>query len=309
MLLSLILVWSSACIDDSVSAEDQGIISTRMESRSDVSAAAAKAATAAETCAAVTPIIIYVAEMDCPAWRHPADECSNRNELTLQGAYPEAFPDPDNPFQLLRGLHYDVCPVTSLPTGIPASAQVIIIESNHLGDPLAANSQRSLVAQSHLTEFMQSRGGTVVAHLADSAPAGFGYLVPGLSGPAVDDGDSNALHVAAIDHPFVLGPDGNAGTDDDADDTSIAWLAGESAHQGSLSGVLPSSATVLISGAEDRPIYAEYPMGVGKAIVTTITLEFGNDYNIDGDHFGFGNRNRLLFNHFSSAFLTGITVP
>ncbi|MCG8417824.1 MAG: sigma-70 family RNA polymerase sigma factor [Proteobacteria bacterium] len=265
-------------------------------------AQAATVVTTIEDCDTDAPILIYRADMTCPAWRMPAAQCSNRSELTLQGTYPEAFPDPDNEFQLIPGQDYEVCPVTSLVSGIPRDAEVVIIESNSEGSLEAAMSQRSPAAQTHLAEFVESRGGTLVVHLAGNIPVEFGYLTPGLTDVRDDSSDSNIMRVVVVDHPFALGPDGEAGTDDDGNDSTIAWDVGVFAHQGTLDGILPAQATVLIAGADDKPVYAEYSLGKGRVIASTLTFEFGTDYNISGQHSGFGHRNRLLFNHFFNAF-------
>ncbi len=260
----------------------------------------ASAAKAIASCATDAPVLIYRADMDCPAW-HLDYNCLNRLELILQGRYPNAFPDPDNELQLTPGTDYEVCPVTSLLDGVPSSARVIIIESNAIGSIEAALSQRHATAQAHLAEFVEHAGGTIVVHLADNLPEESSYLAPGLSGSPPADGDSNTMRVAAIEHPLLAGPDGESGTIDDINDDSIAWLGTSFAHQGSLSGVLPADATVLITGEGDRPIYAEYRLGAGRVIASTLTLEYGNDINLGDRHLGYGHRNRLLFNHFSSA--------
>ncbi|MCG8424686.1 MAG: hypothetical protein MJE77_42895 [Proteobacteria bacterium] len=309
----LALGAASGCEMDAMpwGEEDVEYIRTRMEPRDDFTHLSPNARNIPKevmACVTQAPIVIYRADMDCPAWKHPAEECSNRNELTLQGRYPQAFPDPENIFDKIVGQDYDVCSVSSLLMGVPASVDVAILESNHLGVADADEAQRSPAAQAHIAEFLD-RGGVFVAHLAGNVPEGFGYTVPGLDDARIEDGDSNTMHVAPVHHPFVVGPDGEMGTGDDANDSSIAWLAGESAHQGSLDGILPHDAQILITGAADKPVYAEYKVGSGRVIAGTLTFEFGNDYNINGDHNGFGQRNRLLINHFNSAFAPPPAAP
>ena len=251
-------------------------------------------------CLTGAPVVIFRASMTCPAWRHPSLVCSNRIELTLQGNYPTVHPDPDNRFELTKGVDYEVCTVDSLAAGIPSSAKVVIIESNHLGIATAGSWERSPTAQTNLSDFADA-GGTVVVHLAGNAPAGLGYLAPGLSGPVTEDGDSNTLTLEAGDSVLLRGPDESLGTADDLSGANIAWLGGTFAHHGSLTGILPPDAKVLMRGAGGKPIYAEYEWGFGRFIVSSLTFEFGEDINLGSTHIGFGQTNRLVMNHLYHA--------
>ena len=255
---------------------------------------------AVPTCDTDAPTIIYPANEDCRAWLHPTQECSNRVELTLKGIYPVIFPDPENVFELNKGVDYEICPVESLVTGIPKTAVTIIIESNHQGMGTAAEYQRSPAAQDNLDRFA-SKGGTVALHLATNAPPGYGYLAPGLFGSASEDGNSNFLTLVGTKGLLVDGPDGVAGTPDDLNNTNIQWTGGTYAHQGSLSGILPSNAEVLVTGNQNKPVYAQYKWGKGRIIATTTTLEFGEGLNFGGNYCCFGHGNRLMLNHLYHA--------
>jgi hypothetical protein len=132
-----------------------------------------------------------------------------------------------------------------------------------------------------------SAGGWLVAHLADNV-YGDGYMIPGLSGKVVDgDLNCNGLVVADLDHPFIRGPDGILGTGDDLNAANVARVGGCYDNHGSLAGLLPPNATVLLNEAPPGglPVYATYPYGDGRVVVSTTTLEWdGSNPHIITNH-------------------------
>ncbi|MFQ5969648.1 MAG: hypothetical protein ACE5J2_04025 [Nitrososphaerales archaeon] len=191
---------------------------------------------------------------------------------------------------LLRGPDYAVRPMSALQTGIPSETQVIIIPSASRGDLLSMISdQIDPAAQANLDSFVRG-GGVLVAHLGDN-PSG-AYRVPGLLGTADDATNCSGITIVDAAHPLVIGPDRLPGTSDDLDNDKIdaqkqpvPSAAGNpfppggtfcSDNHGSLAGILPADAVVVLreEGGLERPVWAEYSLGSGHVIVTTLTLEF-----------------------------------
>ena len=257
------------------------------------------------TCDATTPIVLYNADMACPAWQiggfFGQPTCSNRIELTLQGTYPQALNDPRIPFSMQRGVDYDICSVDTLVLGVPDTAETIIVGSNHLGLSTAADFQTSPAAQAALEEFVRS-GGNLALHMAGNVPEGFGYIAPGLGGPVVENNDSNIMLLVATDGNFVAGFDGEIGTPDDASQARISWLPStDSAHQGTLRGILPDNANVVLTDGNGDPIYAMYNYGRGRVIGTSATVEFGEEFFWNGRVTGYGHTNLMVTNHLFNA--------
>lgn len=258
------------------------------------------------TCEATTPIILYNADNACPAWTHGGffGDCvsSNRIELTLQGNYPAGpFADPAIHFNMVRGVDYDVCEVDTLIMGIPEEAKILIVGSNHQGLDTAADFQTSPAAQANLEEFIRA-GNTVALHMAGNVPEGFGYIAPGLGGPVVENNDSNVLALAVSDGVFVAGADGEMDTEDDADQSAIDWMVStDSAHQGTLAGILPEDSKVILTDGNGDPIYAMYKFGRGRVLATSVTIEFGSEMYFNGRRTGYGHTNRMVTNHLFNA--------
>ena len=221
------------------------------------------------------PVIIY---KDYDAWINEA-----REEKTLQAA----------PFNMVRNRDYEVRPTSMLAAGIPSDTALVIITSNSKDWTSTAVNVRSTAARGALDTYVRA-GGTLIMHLADRSPEQFRFLAPGMNGPRVEDGRSNVMTVVATDHRFVAGPDGAIGTTDDATTATVQLIAGQYAHHGSLDGQLPDNATVLMTGLDGKPIYAEYQLGMGRVVVGTITFEYGEE---PLPNLGYGHRNRLLINH------------
>ncbi|MEM9489703.1 MAG: hypothetical protein AAGC55_11190, partial [Myxococcota bacterium] len=212
----------------------------------------------------------------------------NRNEVTLSGA----------PFNFELGVDYGVFSSEELAEGVPEGTRVVLLESNSYSILSWLENINQFAAQQSLDNFLEG-GGIVVAHMATATDAAT-FVVPGLAGQAVQGFNSNEMRVPSnLDHPFVWGEDGTPETDDDSTDESIAWLNFNFAHRGILDGVLPPNAEVLLRGLDGAAIYAEYPYGEGRVIVTTLTIEYGLDVlNPEtGDHIGYGHRDRMVINH------------
>ena len=88
--------------------------------------------------------------------------------------------------------------------------------------------------------------------------------------------------VAPADHPFVAGPDKVVGTGDDLTEDNVDMVTSCSITHGSLEGILPGNAEILLreersptDGARPgRPVYATYTYGQGRVVVGTLTFEF-----------------------------------
>lgn len=189
----------------------------------------------------------------------------NKDETTLQAA----------PFNFVRDQDYSVRPTSDLKTGIASTTSLIIITSASNGSTPIPNVNHP-DAQANLAAWVQG-GGWLLAHLGDNV-GGDGFLIPGMGGKPDEIHECVGATLANASHPFVLGPDGVAGTGDDLTDTNID-NGGRfcSDNHGSLAGILPDGAEVLMveGGGDQRPIYATYTYGSGRVVVTTLTIEFG----------------------------------
>jgi hypothetical protein len=160
---------------------------------------------------------------------------------------------------------FGVRPTSELRAGLPANAKVVLITSNSMGWQSTADNVNAPAAQANLTAFVQN-GGVLVMHLADNLE-GDSFIAPGLqrvttTGPINPIGDA-----AAASHPIILGPDQTAGT---ADDVTSAMIAQWSTH-GYLPA-LPAGATTIVS-RDGSPTLAEYRVGKGLVIVSSVTME------------------------------------
>ncbi len=193
----------------------------------------------------------------------------------------------------LLGKDFAVRPMSALKTGIPSDTRIVIIASASLGNTLNQIADEvDPAAQANLDAFVRG-GGVLVTHLGDNN-TGFptAYRVPGLLGTADDLLNCTGLSIVDSTHPLVLGPDGIAGTFDDLDNNKIdaqkqpvpsaardPFAPGGPFcfdNHGSLAGILPAGSQVVLreEGGKQRPVWAQYPLGRGHVIVTTLTLEF-----------------------------------
>ena len=239
----------------------------------------AKGATSSAALRAADDRVVVRVYKDINAWWN-----ENRDEASLAG--------------LGKVLGYDafVHPTSDLWLGIPADTDVVYLASA-AGDAGRAQIeyQNSPVAQIGLQAFVAG-GGTLIAGLADNLP-GAGYQVPGAEGSPryalPSSCQSLILAPAALgvdgvagtadDHPLLRGPDRVAGTDDDVTGDNVGLESGCYVAHGSLTDgmVMPAGARVLLAadfGGEAAPVMAEYGLGEGRVIVTTITLEYEGQY-------------------------------
>lgn len=203
------------------------------------------------------------------------------------------------------GEDYGVKPTSDLLNPIPSDTQVIIIPSNSWGpySPDTWDNVNHPDAQANLEAFVRS-GGVLVMHVADL------YYIDTFQPPGMDkpdtplpNGNSYDL-LAAAPHSMVLGPDSIAPTADDLTQANIqanlAWKDGGGCCvvMGYLP-TLPAGATTIIA-SDGNPVLAEYPLGCGLVIVTTMPLEFGNG-DADGSGFTYGSPRRILRNELFHA--------
>lgn len=271
-----ILVGAMGCADEVAVSEDAALRTT-LEPPASFKRDTAVQRNYASFGGTTASLLIY---KDYPAWFG-----ENRDELVLSSP----------PFNLVDGVDYRVLPTAELMNGIPAGTTTVLITSNSMGDIFTAFNVNHPASQAALDAFTQS-GGQLIVHLGDISPASLGFLVPGLvgAGTRVQDGNLNAIEVVPGTR-FARGPDRAAGTEDDATEDNIQILASQCCgFHGSLDGVLPADATVFLTSAAGKPIYAEYPHGLGRIVVGTLTFEFG----VEGF---FGQRDRMLINHFFNA--------
>ncbi|MEX2154844.1 MAG: hypothetical protein WD825_15990 [Gemmatimonadaceae bacterium] len=192
---------------------------------------------------------------------------SNKDEAVLQAA----------PFNLTSGEGYVVRPMSQLAAGIPAETELIIITSASSGNNLDQITEQRAGA-ANLEAWIRN-GGWLVIHAGDNEPYSNDetYLIPGLTGQKDRILGCTGLTLNVANHALVRGPDAALGTADDLTNTNID-NGGRfcSDNHGSLAGVLPAGAEVLINeeGGSQRPVYATYELGAGRVIVTTLTLEF-----------------------------------
>lgn len=191
----------------------------------------------------------------------------NKDESVLQGA----------PFNLERGAGYFVRSMSELRSGIPSTTSLIILTSAAQGNYLNQITQQNDSLAVLNLELWVRGGGWLVAHLGDNA-RGIGYKIPGLSGIADDALNCTGLTLTVADHALIRGPDAQLGTADDLNNANID-NGGRFCYDnhGSLAGILPENAEILMveQGGSQRPVYATYTLGLGRVIVTTLTLEFG----------------------------------
>ena len=204
-----------------------------------------------------SPIIMY---KDTDGW-------FNGEELGLRNA----------PFFFRRGIDYWVRPMADLAQGIPAGARVVIFPSVASGGAAGegqATTQASPASQTAIDTFVRA-GGWVLGHMANNTTAG--YTFPGLTGTADDTNSCTGLTLTTFNHPLVRGPNELVGGGDDLDNANIdvgltGWC---SENHGSLLGILPAGATILMTeqAGSVRPVYATYALGAGTIVVTTLTIE------------------------------------
>lgn len=192
---------------------------------------------------------------------------NNKHESVLQ-----------NQLQLVRGTDYQINPLSALQSAIPASTSLIIFESNGYGYAADAAAVNNATAQANLDAWIQG-GGWLVAAVGDNL-YNDGYKIPGMTGKADEIGNCTGLTLTDLTHPFVVGPDRAPGTSDDLNNANIDTGGYCSHNHGSLAGILPAGATVLMTeqGGSQRPVYATYRYGAGMVVVTTLTIDFSAHY-------------------------------
>jgi hypothetical protein len=192
------------------------------------------------------------------------DSWGNGEDLVLQGA----------PFNYVEGTDYLTRPTADMASGIPNTTSLIVlpsVSSSSFESQITAINDPA--AQGFLDSWVRG-GGWLAAHLADNSD--LDYMIPGLTGPADENLACDGLTLVAADHALIRGPDAVLGTADDLTNDNIDLTDSCSDNHGSLEGILPGNATVLIEEEVDgRPVYATYPLGEGRVIVTAITLECG----------------------------------
>jgi len=198
-------------------------------------------------------------------------------------------------------------------SGIPEDTDVAIMTSASSGDYLGQiTHQNGPSGQASLQAFVQG-GGTLLLGLADN-DENYGYIAPGAIGtPSLvmpsDCGGAtlaNSLYGADRlagtddDHPLLKGPDRIPATADDLTPFDVGLHGGCYVAHGNLADgfTLPAGARVLMSanfGGLQKPVLAEYTLGDGRVIVTTLTMEY---LERTGDSSG---ASRFLTNLFSYA--------
>ena len=193
---------------------------------------------------------------------------------------------------LSRGYDWFVHDVSEMWSGIPDGTQLAVITSASSGDYLGQiTEQNGPVSQASLQAFVQG-GGTLLVGLADN-DENYGYKVPGADGtpdlvlPSDCGGATMAntlfgddrLAGTDDDHPLLMGPDGMPATEDDLTPFDIGLRGGcYSAHGNLNDGIaLPEGARVLMTANFDgsqQPVLAEYEVGEGTVLVTTLTMEY-----------------------------------
>ncbi len=195
---------------------------------------------------------------------HDFDSWGDGEDLVLQGA----------PFNYVEGTDYLSRPTTDMASGIPNTTSLIVLPSvPSSGSESQITAINDPAAQGFLDAWVRG-GGWLAAHLADNSD--LDYMIPGLTGPADETEACDGLTLVVADHALIRGPDAMLGTADDLTDDNIDLIDSCSDNHGSLEGILPANATVLIEEElGGRPVYATYALGEGRVIVTTITLECG----------------------------------
>ena len=193
------------------------------------------------------------------------DSWGNGEDVVLQGA----------PFNYVEGTDYLTRPPGGMASGIPNTTSLIVLPSvSSSANEAAITAINDPAAQGFLEAWVRG-GGWLAAHLADNSA--LDYMVPGLTGPADEDLNCDGLTVLVADHAFIRGPDAMLGSGDDltSDNIDISTIGTCEDNHGSLEGILPGNATVLVEEETGgRPVYATYRLGEGLVIVTTMTLEY-----------------------------------
>lgn len=194
-----------------------------------------------------------------------SDSWGNGEDLVLQQA----------PFNFVEGTDYLTRPMADMQGGIPSTTSLIVLPSVSSSTfDAQITAQNDPAAQAALDAWIRA-GGWLAAHVGDNS--GLAYMIPGLTGTADDVAECNGLTLTVVDHAFIRGPDAMLGTADDLTDDNIDLTDSCSDNHGSLEGILPATAEVMVEGegGANRPVYATYVHGKGRVIVTTITLECG----------------------------------
>ncbi|MFQ5536471.1 MAG: SdrD B-like domain-containing protein [Gemmatimonadota bacterium] len=195
---------------------------------------------------------------------------TNKDELTLQAW----------PFNFTKDVDYFVRPTVDLKQPIPSTTSIIILTSlSGSGSPLV--NVNSPEAQANLDAWVKG-GGWLIVHAGDNVSYD-GYKVPGLLGIADDILVCTGSTLVPADHPFIRGPDGVLGTEDDATNDNVDNVSGCYDNHGSLEGILPENAEVILieQGGANRPTYATYTYGTGRVVVSTQTLEWGGNSSVN----------------------------
>ena len=156
----------------------------------------------------------------------------NKHELALAG----------HPFNFVAETDYFVRPVADLISGIPEETSLIILTSaSQDASPILEQNDPAAVANLESWVF---DGGWLAVDAGDNNAGG--YIVPGLAGIADDIAQCPGLTLEGVDNAFVRGPDAELGTADDLTDVNVDMVGSCSVNHGSLDGILPANATVLL---------------------------------------------------------------
>jgi hypothetical protein len=208
---------------------------------------------------------------------------------------------------LKKDVHFRVDATSQLLGGIKEGTQVAIIPSNFTDPPTAAANVNSPESQANLLRFVEN-GGVLVMHMADNLP-GDSYQPPMLKPVLMNTTFPPPLMLVSSSHPVALGPDLVAGTTDDWTQTNIQCQdparVGRCLSMARLLPLLPPDATVIIT-ASGEPVFAEYEIGQGRVILTSIFVESGSAGN-PGVIVGDGSPRRILTNELFYATLRGVS--
>lgn len=208
---------------------------------------------------------------------------------------------------LKKDVHFRVDGTSQLLGGIKAGTQVAILPSNFTDPANAAANVNSPESQANLLRFVE-QGGVLVMHIADNLP-GDSYQPPMLKPVSLDTTFPPPLSLMSSSHPVVLGPDLVAGTTDDWTQANIQCQdpsrIGRCRAMAHLLPLLPPEASVIIT-ASGEPVFAEYEVGLGRVILTSIFVESGSAGD-PGVSVGDGSPRRILTNELFYATLRGVS--
>ncbi|HET6360586.1 MAG TPA: hypothetical protein VFH11_00850 [Gemmatimonadota bacterium] len=199
---------------------------------------------------------------------------------------------------------YVVHPTSQLAVGISPETDIVIIPTNSSGSPATAANVNASQAQANLLAFVET-GGVLVMHDADvtifRAP---NYRPPSLTPLSSFGPHTNLLTLADAHHPMAVGPDGTIGSGDDWTGTNIQVQGSICCFVAGYLPPLPLDAQVILASS-GQPVLVEYPIKLGRVILTSVVVEGGNsgDPGISG---GSGMPRRVLLNELFYAATQGL---